>query len=156
MLYRAKDLPMRFSCPGAPRYGEMPPALPPELAYHGWRGEAFNVPTEVVVTEARIVTPTQGRAWEVDLQLYCGLYISSEKLVTRPMYDASTQFDASVPYGDPGYNKHAHAFVAELWEDHGDDGHVSFQLSGFVLAASFKEALDEATRPWRRGWRLGS
>ena len=135
MMIAASKLPLHFSVPG--RSAVEHPNLPAELLA-GYNMGFFFVPTELVVHEPGVVTPKQGRWWEVDLVLYCGTYLPRALAETRPLW---SQRGISV-----------HAAVVELWEDWGDDGHTDYELSGYMLVpSSAREHLETLeTMPWIR------
>ena len=77
------------------------------------------LPTEVVVTEPQIVVPKTMRVWATLYWYVEGVAISYEELRKRPDFKGAENFPQR--------------YIAELWEDHGEDGHVNFILKGYAI-----------------------
>jgi len=143
VIYKAAALPVKFECEvrvgddeeGFPRYGTAPD-LPRELrARGGYR--TFDVPVAVIVTKAGVFAPVQGRAWRTDLVLYCDAYVPYRVAEGRPMWDHSPR---------------EHAWVVEVWEDHGDDGHVRYEHDGYALVTEEQFGRLMARNADPKGW----
>jgi len=102
----------------------------PEIVGRTPRFEWY-LPTEVVVTKPKIVTPKTMRIWTTPYWYVEGVAISYEELRRRPDFKGTGNFPQR--------------YIAELWEDHGDDGHVNFSLIGYVCGT-----LDEIKKLHRR------
>jgi len=81
--------------------------------------KTFDLPTEVVVSSPQLVSPLQGRYYEIDL------YVRGDQLL---------------PYSElrqlPDFNGTAYetqVFLYEVWTDCGDDGHVDYKLICWAL-----------------------
>ena len=113
--------------------------LPPEhvkVVLKCWKVKQFSLPTEVVVTETRIVTPRQGRMWPLDYY-DDGKLVSYQELCKKPRFE--------------GTGHYKQAWLVEKWENDGDDGHVDFRLMGYVLTVEPKEFIRKM-REHYEGW----
>ena len=85
----------------------------------------FSLPTEVIVSEAKIVTPMKGRYWSTDL------YVDDEEI----NFGYITYHDLYEKYGKnfKGTSGYESVIIYELWSNDGEDGHVFFHHHGYVL-----------------------
>lgn len=75
------------------------------------------LPTEVVVKEAKVVVPKMMRVWITNTWYVDGVVRDYKYL--RSLADFS------------GTGAFPQRYIAETWEDWGDDGHISFKLTGY-------------------------
>ena len=106
----------------------------PAFDYARWAqylGSCFTpypMPIEIVVCSTQIVTPKQGRAYSIR-----HLFVRDGRVFTH----------GEIPSGVQSYDLDRVVLV-EVWEDHGDDGHIAWLHIGYRFVAS--SALAERTR----------
>ena len=79
----------------------------------------YFLPTEVVVSEPRLVVPKEGRIYRVQLYLRDGIVYEYSELSKLPNFK--------------GTYTEKELFFIEIYEDAGDDGHVRYILQGYAL-----------------------
>jgi len=104
------------------------------------------LPTEVVVTEPKIVTPQVGRSYEIDLYVRWGddLSISEDKwLSSTPL---SWEDAVLIPYDTlrtlptfEGTSKEIQVRLYEIWGEFGSDGHTDYSLQCWMLCPGESE-----------------
>lgn len=100
------------------------------------RTSIFYLPTENVLRHpGDIPTIKQGKYYETDWFIKDGELVHLHQLQQHPTFRGT------------GYE--THIYLIEVWEDLGDDGHVSFQHIGytFVTYAALKDILKRFTIP---------
>jgi len=81
------------------------------------------IPTEMVVLEARLVTPDMGRVW-----IHTGLHFWDGRVMEySEVRDISIERTGT--FG--GSSVAASVYCTEVYHDTGDDGHIDYRLSGF-------------------------
>lgn len=78
----------------------------------------FDIPTEIVLRKAGYYTPAKGRDFESPF------FLVKDTIVTREELGSSLTAN--------------HIRLYEVYEDHGDDGHTSYELTGYAF-------IDDAT-----------
>jgi len=81
----------------------------------------FPIPTEMVITESKICTPRQGRAYFTGLFFLRGKIVDYTTIKNEPDFKGSCYFPS--------------VYMIEAYEDWGDDGHTDMSLMGFVMCA---------------------
>jgi len=86
----------------------------------------YDLPTQVVVAEPRIVTPKQARAFLTNRYVHDGEIVDYDTLITIHDSKGSDEFDR--------------VFMVEVWVDGGSDGDIIYRLYGwqFVVPARLK------------------
>jgi len=111
-------------------------ALTPEVAAcMRHRFIPINLPTEVVVAEPRYVVPRQARAFRTNFFVVDGNVVLYHELCELRGADfKGTTYERNV-------------YLIEVWEDFGDDGHVSWCLIGwkFIESNDLDHASDRFT-----------
>lgn len=79
----------------------------------------FDLPTEKLVTKTEIVTPLQGRYYEIDL------YVKGKSLLKYRELTKRDDFD--------GLAKETQVYLYEIWHDTGMDGHRDYNLYCWTL-----------------------
>jgi len=88
--------------------------------------------TEAVFQEARIVVPEFGRAYRTGRYLMNGRVVSYDEIRARP--------------GFVGTYAEEEIWMVEVWEDHGDDGHIRQTQIGWRFVPS--KCLQLRSRTW--------
>ena len=95
-----------------------------------------DLPTETVVTTPTFVVPRQARAYKTDLYVVDGNVVNYNQLhALRGPQFRGTAYERGV-------------YLIEVWEDTGDDGHVSWTMLGWKFLET--NVLDEQTDPKER------
>lgn len=87
----------------------------------------FNLPTEVVIDAPQFVVPRKGRLYDTEQLLYEGQVYTCEDL-QRMLRRKREQF--------AGTSQYPHVYLAEVWEDYGNDGHTEYSHMGWLFAHS--------------------
>lgn len=87
-----------------------------------WYFHIYNVPMEHVVNKPQICMPLQGR--------YCELH-----MILTPDRENIIEWKNGQPYKcvSDAIKADAWLYLVEIFQDHGDDGHVSYQLDGYAV-----------------------
>lgn len=84
----------------------------------------FYVATEVVVTKPEMVVPQVARAYNTDLFNYKGHAVTCDWL-------SGHAARMGVEWRGCANDMAQDVVMVEVWEDHGDDGHVAYNITGF-------------------------
>jgi len=93
--------------------------IPLRFSSHFRVYKIYFLPTEVVVSEPRLVVPKEGRIYRVELFLRDGIVFEYQELSKLP--------------GFKGTYTENELFFIEIYEDAGDDGHIKYILQGYAL-----------------------
>jgi hypothetical protein len=101
--------------------------IPVRFSSHFHIYKVYFLPTEVVVSEPRLVVPKEGRIYRVGLYLRDGIVFEYQELSKLPDFK--------------GTYTEKELFFTEIYEDVGDDGHIRYNLNGYALMT--KEQISE-------------
>lgn len=106
------------------------------------RPTEFYLPTERVICSPQFVVPRVARVYSTGLYVFRNNVLTYERLVELYEKVLGEKF--------PGTYRFDEVEMAEVWSEHGDDGHVHYELTGYRFVPYSTLALK--CDSFRAGW----